>query len=525
MSSSTSSTANQKGKGLLRPIKSVGSDFDDKPLWNHVKVLSLTPNGGGNRIWSCNYCNKRVTGSYSKVKAHLLKISGQGVQICKEISKEVCEALKQEHEEAENKKASVQLDARKKSDYVSLPERSDLSHLKKRKGSNVGALEKSFGIENRNIADKMVARMFYASGLSFNFAKSPYFRKYSEFLAKTSLPGYIPPTYNRLRTTLLAPEKAHIDRKLQPIKDAWKRKELSICSDGWSDIKRRPLINIMAASSGGPIFLKSINSSGVVKGGEYIANLFIKSIEEVGASNVVQVITDNASNMKLAGSTVEQTYPHIFWTPCVVHCLNLALKSMCQPSEKSTQFINCKWILDLIGEVSSLKIFVLNHDMAHALFQKHSALSLLKVAETRFASHVVMTSRVHQVKASLERMVMDDDWRNYKGDKVIEAKTREIKSLVMNDEWWDKIEYFLKFTEPIVSMLRSADLDAPKLHLVYDMWDTMIEKVKAIIFEQEGKDLIVGQSNLFYTIQEILVARWNKSNTPLHCMAHSLVQK
>nr|XP_016451072.1 PREDICTED: uncharacterized protein LOC107775806 [Nicotiana tabacum] len=146
--------------------------------------------------------------------------------------------------------------------------------------------------------------------------------------------------------------------------------------------------------------------------------------------------------------------------------------------------------------------------MAHALFQKHSELSLLKVVETRFASHVVMTSRVHKVKASLERMVMDDDWRNYKGDKVIEAKTREIKSLVMNDEWWDKIEYFLKFTEPIVSMLRSADLDAPKLHLVYDMWDTMIEKMKAIIFEQEGKDLM-----------------WNKSNTPLHSMAHSLVPK
>ncbi|XP_070046009.1 uncharacterized protein [Nicotiana tomentosiformis] len=203
----------------------------------------------------------------------------------------------------------------------------------------------------------------------------------------------------------------------------------------------------MAASSGGPIFLKSINLSGVVKGREYIANLFIKSFEEVGASNVVQVITDNAT------------------------------------------------------------------------------LSLLKVAEMRFASHVVMASHVHQVKASLERMVMDDDWRNYKGDKVIEAKTREIKSLVMNDEWWDKIEYFLKFTEPIVSMLRSADLDAPKLHLVYDMWDTMIEKVKAIIFEQEGNDLIVGQSYFFYTIQEILVVRWYKSNTLLHCMAYFLVPK
>lgn len=71
-------------------------------------------------------------------------------------------------------------------------------------------------------------------------------------------------------------------------------------------------------------------------------------------------------------------------------------------------------------------------------------------------------------------------------------------------------------------MLRSVDIDGPKLHLIYDMWDSMIEKV---IFEHEGKDLISGQSNFFDTIHDILVARWNKSNTPLHCMAHSLVPK
>nr|XP_016483409.1 PREDICTED: uncharacterized protein LOC107804097 [Nicotiana tabacum] len=110
-------------------------------------------------------------------------------------------------------------------------------------------------------------------------------------------------------------------------------------------------------------------------------------------------------------------------------------------------------------------------------------------------------------------MVMDDEWKNYKGDKVIEAKACEIKSLVMDDEWWNTIEYLLRCTEPIVSMLRSADLDCPKLHPIYDMWDTMIEKVKVIVFEHEGKDLITGQSNVFATIQGILMARWNKSES------------
>jgi len=62
----------------------------------------------------------------------------------------------------------------------------------------------------------------------------------------------------------------------------------------------------MGACSGGPIFLKLINSSGIIKDGEYIAKLFIKAIEDVDAKNGVQVITDNAGNMKLAGSIVEQ---------------------------------------------------------------------------------------------------------------------------------------------------------------------------------------------------------------------------
>ena len=45
--------------------------------------------------------------------------------------------------------------------------------------------------------------------------------------------------------------------------------------------------------------------------------------------NVVQVITDNAKNCAGAGALVHQMYPHIFWTPCVVHTLNLALQNIC----------------------------------------------------------------------------------------------------------------------------------------------------------------------------------------------------
>ena len=138
------------------------------------------------------------------MKAHLLRLSGHDVQICKENNGDIYAILKMEHEQAERKRINVQVDARKKDDYISLPEGIDLIQQKKWKSSSSGAIRKSFGIYERNTVDKLAARMFYASGLSFNFANSPYFKKYSKFLAKNSIAGYIPPSYNRLRSTLLA---------------------------------------------------------------------------------------------------------------------------------------------------------------------------------------------------------------------------------------------------------------------------------------------------------------------------------
>jgi hypothetical protein len=51
-------------------------------------------------------------------------------------------------------------------------------------------------------------------------------------------------------------------------------------------------------------------------------------VEEVGAKHVVQIITDNAANWKGADLIVQKKYDEIFWTPCVVHTLNLALKNI-----------------------------------------------------------------------------------------------------------------------------------------------------------------------------------------------------
>ena len=152
-----------------------------------------------------------------------------------------------------------------------------------------------------------------------------------KFAANNNLAGYIPPVYNKLRIILLQKERAHIEKLLRLIKDTWKEKGLSIVSDKWTNVQKRPFINFMATSEKWPLFIKSIDGTKEYKDKHFIADLFLKVIGEVGHQHVVQIITDNASIMKAAGSIVEAKYLYIFWSPCVVHTLNLALRNICAP--------------------------------------------------------------------------------------------------------------------------------------------------------------------------------------------------
>ena len=76
----------------------------------------------------------------------------------------------------------------------------------------------------------------------------------------------------------------------------WKQNGCSIMSDGWTDKKERSLVNFLMNSLKRTMFMKSIDASSMVKAGEKLFKLLDNWVEEVGEDNVVQVITNNASN-------------------------------------------------------------------------------------------------------------------------------------------------------------------------------------------------------------------------------------
>ena len=74
---------------------------------------------------------------------------------------------------------------------------------------------------------------------------------------------------------------------------------------------------------------KAIDGSGEFKDKHYIVGVLKDAIKEIGHEKVVQVITNNANVMKSARALIKGVYPKIFWTPYVIHTLNLALKNIC----------------------------------------------------------------------------------------------------------------------------------------------------------------------------------------------------
>ncbi|KAI5339177.1 hypothetical protein L3X38_018449 [Prunus dulcis] len=104
------------------------------------------------------------------------------------------------------------------------------------------------------------------------------------------------------------------------------------------------------------------------------------------------------------------------------------------------------------------------------------------------------------------------------------AKARTVKEKILDDFFWADIDYILSFSSLIYEMLRLSDTDMPCLHLVYEWWNSMFEKMKTTIYHKELNQP-TQESKFFDVGLEILVERWTKSTTPLHCLAHSLNPK
>ena len=83
-----------------------------------------------------------------------------------------------------------------------------------------------------------------------------------------------------------------------------------------------------------------------------------------------------------------------------------------------------------------------------------------------------------RVKEALCQMVISNKCGGWK--QVDTEKAKIVKDLILSDDFWNRVEYGLELTEPIMSMLQNADTDEPCLGNIYDAMDSMLERMKSV---------------------------------------------
>jgi hypothetical protein len=234
-------------------------------------------------------------------------------------------------------------------------------------------------------------------------------------------------------------------------------------------------------SYAGALFLKAVDTSGMVKTAVNIASVLIAAILEVGPENVVQLITDSAANCKKAGEEVQKRYlcllqlfvcdhvlvlslfrfPHIQWTPCTAHIIDLYLEDIGK----------LEWAAKRIKEAKAIVKLVTLHHAPHAIFRSKATLELVKpgmqayinkswvtcmgyksmlcAGETRFGTHFMMMDRLLQVKMALKQMVVSDEWVAWTATKTSADKLEKINGVVEcieDNSWWKGVHALVDLT-------------------------------------------------------------------------------
>lgn len=102
--------------------------------------------------------------------------------------------------------------------------------------------------------------MFIRCAIPFHVAKTNQWRKTMRAISRIEC-EWDGPTSEALRTRELKREKSCIEVQLEPLKETWKNYGCTILCDGWSDVRRRNVYNVLVSCCKGTMFLKAIDAS------------------------------------------------------------------------------------------------------------------------------------------------------------------------------------------------------------------------------------------------------------------------
>ncbi|AQK94388.1 hAT transposon superfamily protein [Zea mays] len=329
--------------------------------------------------------------------------------------------------------------------------------------------------------------------ISFNVCDNDEFKQMCEAIGQFG-PRIEPPTMFDLRGRLLEEEYVRTKSLLQEREAEKMKNGCSIMADAWSDKKRRSIMNFY--------FLK--RDVDVSHTSEVVFELVDKAIEDIGPDDVVQVVTANASNNMGAKKLLHVKRPHIFWTSCATHTINLMLQGIG----------NMPRFKKVIDQAKAFTIFVYGHTRTLECMRYFTeGKEIVRPGVTRFASNYLTLDTIQEKKDQLRNMVVHSRWDSLKDVKS--KKGKNATTTILNPTFWKDVKLTLAVFAPLFKVLRLVDGDVkPSMGFVYG------EILKA---KRHVKEALGNVENRFKDVVAVIDKKMaGRLDSPLHLATYFL---
>jgi hypothetical protein len=347
-------------------------------VWSHVEKLTIK--GSGNVLAKCKGCKHQATTNPAWWWEHLA--------VCAKVTASV-----QKQAQAEVDKVAKKKDSKHQAELLRAAATGS-SHQASITSEGKGGMKRASALA----ADQAVADFFLANGLPLRVADDHYFKAMLKAV-KTADGSYKSPHRQRLSTDLLARTKKRVKVDQEAVLQiGMQLNGATIVSDGWTDLNRRPLINVVLVTTNGEFFIEAVDTSGDKKSMEYIADMLSKHITK----DIDFVVMDGAC--KGAIEKLMEQFEWLSGVVCSTHGLELFMKDIGKQD----------FAADVLAGVKSAVKFINSHHKTKAMFTKLSPnKGLLSPAATRFSYHFIMIERFVQCEDALRSLVASREYEDW----------------------------------------------------------------------------------------------------------------
>ncbi|KAJ6848549.1 uncharacterized protein M6B38_275030 [Iris pallida] len=349
---------------------------------------------------------------------------------------------------------------------------------------------------NKDQACMAIGRFLYDVGVPLDAVNSVHFQPMVDAIAAAG-PGLQVPSYHEFRGTILKRCIGEVTGLLEQCKASWARTGCSVMADEWTTETGKTLINFLVYCPEGTMFLKSVDATHIVTSPDTLYELLKHVVEEVGVRNVVQVITSSSVCHAVAGKRLTETFPTLFWTPCVSQCVDAALDDIAKQ----------EGITETIESAKTVAAFVYNHaPVLNMMKQYTNGKELLLPGGNRSAMNFVALKSMVGLKDELTAMVSSEEWMVCPYSKKPAGVA--FADLVGSAGFWASCSAIARLTEPLVRFLKLADsVRRPATGYIYVGLYQVKEAMKKVLVKKQD----------YMPYWDIIDWRWDRRiSRPLH---------